>query len=78
MPIGKIVFNLETEKRDFEAATKYLDVYLCLWDLRQRFREILKYNDHNYSEETLFAIEEIRDFLNMLLEDRGVNIDLIP
>ena len=78
MPIGKIVFNLDTEKREFEAALKYIDAYLCIIDLDNHLRNEIKHNPKNYSTEQGIVLEEIREILHEIIIDRGVDLDLIP
>ena len=56
-------------------AVKSLDMALCLYDLDQHLRSQLKYNDEKMTQETWDALDEIREKLHSIMNERGVSLD---
>ena len=64
-------FNLPEDEEQFNAANKGMDWALLTWDIDQLLRNKLKYSD--LLPNTRAELEEIRDTLNEMLVDRGLN-----
>jgi len=64
-------FNLPEEKEEFNAASKGMDWALVAWDTDQLLRNKLKYEEHVH--DTRKTLEEIRELLNGMLVDKGLN-----
>ena len=64
-------FNLPEDKEEFDAANKGMDWALLAWDIDQLLRNKLKYSD--LLPNTSAELEEIRDTLNEMLTDKGLN-----
>ena len=64
-------FNLPEDKEEFDAASKGMDWALVAWDMDQLLRDKLKYGD--LLPNTRAELEEIRDTLNEMLVDKGLN-----
>ena len=63
-------FELPADKENFDASAKGMDWAIVAWDLDQLLRKKLKYGD--LLPNTRAELEEIRDALNGLLIDRGL------
>ena len=64
-------FNLPEDEEQFNVANKGMDWALLAWDIDQLLRNKLKYSD--LLPNTRAELEEIRDTLNKMLVDRGLN-----
>ena len=64
-------FNLPEEEQQFNAANKGMDWALIAWDIDQLLRNKLKYG--KLLPNTRAELEEIRDTLNNMLVDKGLN-----
>ena len=64
-------FNLPEEEEQFNAANKGMDWALLAWDMDNILRDKLKYG--KLLPNTRAELEEIRDTLNEMLVDRGLN-----
>ena len=64
-------FDLPEEEEQFSAANKGMDWALLAWDIDQLLRNKLKYSD--LLPNTSAELEEIRDTLNEMLTDKGLN-----
>lgn len=67
-------FDLPEEKEEFEAAIRASDLCLCLWDISQKLRENIKYND-NLTEEQYNIYCKIQDDFYEILEEHDINLD---
>ena len=63
-------FNLPADKENFDASAKGMDWAIVAWDLDQLLRKKLKYG--NLLPNTRAELEEIRNTLNEMLIDRGL------
>ena len=63
-------FELPADKENFDASAKGMDWAIVAWDLDQLLRKKLKYGD--LLPNTRAELEEIRDALNGMLIDRGL------
>ena len=63
-------FELPEDKENFDASAKGMDWAIVAWDLDQLLRKKLKYGD--LLPNTRAELEEIRDALNGMLIDRGL------
>ena len=63
-------FNLPEDKEEFDVASKGMDWALVAWDIDQLLRKKLKYG--NLLPNTRAELEEIRNTLNEMLIDRGL------
>ena len=64
-------FNLPEDEEQFNTANKGMEWALVAWDIDQLLRNKLKYSD--LLPNTRAELEEIRDTLNEMLVDRGLN-----
>ena len=64
-------FNLPEDEEQFNAANKGMEWALVVWDIDQLLRKKLKYG--NLLPNTRAELEEIRDTLNEMLIDKGLN-----
>jgi hypothetical protein len=74
MAKATITFSLPEEQQDFHDAVHALDYKMVLWDLDQRLRSKLKYDD-TLDNISAAAYQDARDILHGLLNDYGVSID---
>ena len=63
-------FELPRDKENFDASAKGMDWAIVAWDLDQLLRKKLKYGD--LLPNTRAELEEIRNTLNEMLIDRGL------
>ena len=66
-----IEFNLPEDEEQFNAANKGMDWALLAWDMDNILRDKLKYG--KLLPNTRAELEEIRDTLNEMLTDKGLN-----
>ena len=62
-------FNLPEEEEQFNVASKGMDWALIVWDIYQLLRNKLKYGAPTHH---VHLLEELRDTLNNLVEDKGL------
>jgi hypothetical protein len=74
MAQATITFTLPEEQQDFHDAVHASDYKAILWDLDQRLRSKLKYDD-TLDNISATAYQDARDILHSLLNDYGVSID---
>jgi hypothetical protein len=67
-------FNLPDEREDFEIAVKAGAMYAVLWDIKQLFRDELKYNG-NLTEKERELTESYQSKFFDLLHDNGIFLD---
>jgi len=63
-------FELPADKENFDASAKGMDWAIVAWDIDQLLRKKLKYG--NLLPNTRAELEEIRNTLNEMLIDRGL------
>jgi len=63
-------FELPADKENFDTSAKGMDWAIVAWDMDQLLRKKLKYGD--LLPNTRAELEEIRDALNGMLIDRGL------
>ena len=61
MPIATLRYNLPDEQGDFTAAINGRKAFLCLWEIDQRLRSLLKHGEPSDAEARL--AEEIRQMI---------------
>ena len=64
-------FNLPEDEEQFNTASKGMDWALVAWDMDQILRDKLKHGD--LFPNTRAELEEIRDTLNEMLINKGLN-----
>jgi hypothetical protein len=74
MAKATITFTLPEEQQDFHDAVHASDYKLVLWDLDQKLRSEIKYND-KLDHKTETAYQTVRDMLHGYLDDYGVSLD---
>ena len=65
-----IEFNLPEDEEQFNVASKGMDWALVVWDIDQLLRNKLK---HGAPTHHVHLLEELRDTLNNLVEDKGLH-----
>lgn len=71
-------FNLDNheDRLAHKRSVNATNAYIVLFTLQNKvFRDIIKYNGDSYSEETLVAIETLREKFNNLLDEYEVNLN---
>ena len=63
-------FELPDDKENFDAAAKGMDWALLVWDLDQQLRNWI--NDEELTDDPVHALEGVRELLNELLIDNGL------
>jgi len=74
---AKLIFDLE-DKYDEEAhlrAVKSLDLAMTLYDMDQYLRSQTKYAPDSMSSEVCDALQETRDKLHELMNERSIDLD---
>lgn len=74
MAKATITFTLPEEQQDFHDAVHASDYKMVLWDLDQRLRSKIKYDD-TLDSSLAAAYQEARDMLHGYLNDYGVTLD---
>ena len=62
-------FNLPEDEEQFNVASKGMEWALVVWDIDQLLRNKLK---HGAPTHHVHLLEELRDTLNNLVEDKGL------
>ena len=62
-------FNLPEDEEQFNVASKGMDWALIVWDIDQLLRNKLK---HGAPTHHVHLLEELRDTLNNLVEEKGL------
>ena len=65
-----------TDKQDYYMAFHGADFYFTLWDLDQSLRSKIKYND-KLTDEQIKVLQDLRDELNELMYEHGVDFEHI-
>jgi hypothetical protein len=65
------------DKQDFYMVFHGSDFYFSLWDLDQYLRNQVKHNPNKLSGEQLDAIEKVREQLNEIMSEYGVDFNHI-
>lgn len=66
---GILEFNLPEEKSEFLLAQQGGKYYVTLLDIRNYFRNRLKYNSDNLTEDQLIFLEKVRDDIYDIIKD---------
>lgn len=66
---AKLEFDLPEENEEFKLATKAIDYYCALDDIRQYIRQLYKYDDVGE-----VSIDELHDKFWEILNDRGIDL----
>ena len=64
-------FDLPEDQERFDAANRGMDWALVAWETDQLLRKKLKYEEHVH--DTRKTLEDIRELLNGMLIDKGLN-----
>jgi hypothetical protein len=67
-------FDLPEEQEEFDVANNGWKFKSAIWEIDNKLRSILKYEQDSHTEQELYCYEEIRSFLHNTLKDK--NIDL--
>ena len=72
-------FNLPEEKEDYFAAIHGMDWALVVWNIEQLLRDIRKCrtNNSDLNEMGESQIDALFDKLREIMDDHGVNLDMI-
>lgn len=68
-------FNLPDDSHEFNAATKAIDFWLILMDIKDSYRTKLKYG--NYTEDQQKLLEELQDEFYMMFENHGITTNFV-
>lgn len=67
-------FNLPEDNDDFDMAVKGVKYFIALDEIRNRLRNILKYNSDHFNEQELELIEKAQKEFFEILEEVGIEI----
>ena len=70
----KLEFDLPEDQDSMTLALNGSKYWLCLWDLDNWLRGLLKY-DETLGEENAKQYQEVRDKLREIMEDHGVSLE---
>jgi hypothetical protein len=75
---AKLEFDLDNpdDKMEHMRCIKATDMALMLWDIKQKIRRKLKYNE-DLSEDELHQWEVMQDEFYSIADDYGINLDLL-
>ena len=75
---AKLEFDLDNpdDKMEHMRCIKATDMALMLWDIKQKIRRKLKYNE-DLSEDELHQWEVMQDEFHSIADDYGINLDLL-
>ena len=75
---AKLEFDLDNpdDKMEHMRCIKATDMALMLWDIKQKIRSKLKYNE-DLSEDELHQWEVMQDEFYSIADDYGINLDLL-
>jgi hypothetical protein len=75
---AKLEFDLDNpdDKMAHMRCVKATDMALMLWDIKQKIRSKLKYNE-DLSEDELHQWEVMQDEFYSIADDYGINLDLL-
>jgi hypothetical protein len=75
---AKLEFDLDNpdDKMAHMRCIKATDMALMLWDIKQKIRRKLKYNE-DLSEDELHQWEVMQDEFYSIADDYGINLDLL-
>lgn len=75
---AKLEFDLDNpdDKMAHMRCVKATDMALMLWDIKQKIRRKLKYNE-DLSEDELHQWEVMQDEFYSIADDYGINLDLL-
>lgn len=68
-----IEFNMPDDKEELEIVQQAGSMHSVLWELGEKLRSIVKYNNEGYSEQEMKVIESIREEYHNLLKEYNVN-----
>ena len=74
MAKATISFTLPEEQQDFHDAVHASDYKMILWDLDQKLRGEIQYNE-KLDHKTELAYQAVRDMIHGYLNEYGVSID---
>jgi len=73
---AKLEFNLPEDQADYHIHFQSNNMYISLHDMQQFLRQKTKYANDDVSDEVLKAYEECREYLNQVLVDNDVSLDI--
>ena len=73
---AKIEFNLPKDQDDYHIHFQALSMYCALHEMQQFLRQKTKYANDDVSDDALKAYEECREYLNQVLVDNDVSLDI--
>ncbi len=76
MAKGIIEFNLDEELNDFKLATNAKEIMSVLWEVDQELRAKVKYAPDSTSQETVDALNSIRNLLRESMRDKSISFDM--
>jgi len=69
-------FDLPEDQDDYHIHFQSNNMYISLHDMQQFLRQKTKYANDDVSDEALNAYEECREYLNQVLIDNDVSLDI--
>ena len=69
------IIDVPNEKSEVYLHYKAFDMWKCLWETQEMFRQFLKYTSVNETEETIEAVENLRQKFFEILDDHKVNLE---
>jgi hypothetical protein len=75
---ANLEFNLPDDQHEHLVAVHATDLYMSLWDLDQWLRGKIKYPEENKFKSKMDVLEKTREQLREIMENRGVNLEMMP
>ena len=69
-------FDLPEDQDDYHIHFQSNNMYISLHDMQQFLRQKTKYANDDVSDEALKAYEECREYLNQVLIDNDMSLDI--
>jgi len=70
-----LTYDLDTESREAEVASKAIDLYFVLVNIDNYMRDLIKYR---YNECDVKTVEMIREELYDILNGANLSLDMLP
>lgn len=71
-----LTYNLadDSDRVDYHQAINARKAFAVIEELQEELRQLVKYNNNDYNDEQLEAVEYVQKKLWELMEDRGVRL----
>jgi len=77
MSKGTLEFGLPEEAGEFDAASNAVQWVLAMWDMDEWLRSTIKHSPY-LGPDYFLGLQEARDQLCEILQDRGLDLEVLP